>query len=107
MSESELVAFWSGMSSVSGSREMTTPAAWVRRVPGDALELPGEVDDPLDSGIGLDLLAQGGRGLERLVELDPELVRDGLGDPVDLAVAVTQDPAHIADARRGRASCRR
>ena len=26
---SELVAFWSGMSSVSGSRLMTTPAAWV------------------------------------------------------------------------------
>ena len=29
ISESELVAFWSGMSSVSGSRLMTTPAAWV------------------------------------------------------------------------------
>ena len=29
ISESELVAFWSGMSSVRGSREMTTPAAWV------------------------------------------------------------------------------
>ena len=29
MSPSEFVARWSGMSSVSGSRLMTTPAAWV------------------------------------------------------------------------------
>jgi hypothetical protein len=29
ISASEFVAFWSGISSVSGSREMTTPAAWV------------------------------------------------------------------------------
>ena len=29
MSASELVARWSGISSVSGSREITTPAAWV------------------------------------------------------------------------------
>ena len=29
ISASELVAFWRGMSSVSGSRLMTTPAAWV------------------------------------------------------------------------------
>jgi hypothetical protein len=50
MSASEFVAFWSGISSVSGSRLMTTPAAWVEALPGDALELAGEVRDPLDRG---------------------------------------------------------
>ena len=68
-----------------------------RGVPGDALEVAGEVDDPLDRRIGLDLLAQRRRDLERLVEPDPELVRDRLGDPVDLAVGVAQHAADVAD----------
>ena len=42
-----------------------------------------------------------GRDLERLLELDAELVRDGLGDAVDLAVAEAQDPADVADRRPG------
>ena len=72
-----------------------------RGVPGDALELAGEVDHPLHAGIGVDLALQVRRDLERLVELDPELVRDGLRDPVDLAVAVAEDPADVADRRPG------
>ena len=72
-----------------------------RGVAGDALELAGEVDDPLDARIRLVHLAQWLRDFQRLVELDPELVRHGLGDPVDLAVAVAQDPAHVADGGPG------
>ena len=68
-----------------------------RGVAGDALEVLREVDDPLDARIGVDLLAQGRADLERLLEPDPELVRDGLRDPVDLAVAVTQDAPDVAD----------
>ena len=63
ISPSELVAFWSGMSSVSGSRLMTTPGGVGRGVAGDALELAGEVDDPLDPRVGVDLLAQRRRDL--------------------------------------------
>ena len=37
----------------------------------------------------------------RLVEPDPELVRDGLRDPVDVAVGVAQDAADVADRRPG------
>ena len=51
----------------------------------------------LTAGSALDHLAERGRDLERLLELDAELVRDGLRDPVDLAVAVAQDPADVAD----------
>ena len=43
MSASELVAFWSGISSVSGSREITTPAACVdalRATPSSCLASP-------------------------------------------------------------------
>ena len=72
-----------------------------RGVAGDALELPGEVDDPLDRRVGVDLLAQRRRDLERLVELDAELVRDRLGDPVHLAVRVAEHAADVADRRPG------
>ena len=66
-------------------------------VPGDALEMPREVGDPLDRGVRLDLLAQRGGGPDGLLERDPELVRDGLRDAVDLAVRVTEHPADVAD----------
>ena len=72
-----------------------------RGVPGDALELPGEIGDPLDGGVAVDQAAELRRGLDRLLEPDPELVRNGLGDPVDLAVAVTEHPADVADRRPG------
>ena len=72
-----------------------------RGVAGDALEVPGEVDDPLDARVGVDLLAQRRRDRQGLVELDPELVRDRLRDPVHLAVRVTEDPADVADRRAG------
>ena len=72
-----------------------------RGVPGDTLELAGEVDHPLHARVRVDLALQVRRHLERLVELDPELVRDGLRDPVDLAVAVAEDPADVADRRPG------
>ena len=70
-------------------------------VPGDALQLLGQADEPRDRGIRLGHLAQLGRDLEGLLELDPELVRDGLGDPVDLAVAEAQHPADVADGGPG------
>ena len=41
----------------------------------------------LTPGSRVVLLAELRRRLERLLELDPELVRDGLRDPVHLAVA--------------------
>ena len=72
-----------------------------RRVARHALELLREVDDALDRRVRVDLLAQGGCDLEGLLELDAELVRDGLGDAVDLAVAVTEHAAHVADRRPG------
>src|SRR4029453_3924921 len=93
ISESEFVAFWRGMSSVSGSREMTTPAAGVGGfgatppwrggggghplagdddagrvrggIAGHALELAGEVDHTLDARVAVVLLAQERRALER------------------------------------------
>ena len=58
ISESELVAFWSGMSSVSGSREITTPGGVGGRVAGDALELLRDVDQPLDARVRVVQLAQ-------------------------------------------------
>ena len=73
-----------------------------RGVARDALELLGEVDEPLrPPGRASYMLAQLRRDLERLVELDAELVRDGLGDAVDLAVAVPEDPADVADGGPG------
>ncbi len=72
-----------------------------RGVAGDALQLAGEVRDPLHGRVALDDAAELGRGLDRLVEPDSELVRDRLRDPVDLAVAVAEHPPHVADRRPG------
>ncbi len=69
------------------------------RVASDALQVSGEVDDPLDRRVGIDLLAQGGRDLERLVEPDAKLIGDGLGDPVHLAVAVAEHAPDVPDGR--------
>ena len=77
------------------------PGGVGRRVAGDALELAGEVGDPLDRRVALDHAAQLRGGLDRLVEPDPELVRDGLRDPVDLAVAVAEHAPDVADRRPG------
>jgi hypothetical protein len=57
-----------------------------RCVASHAFEMPGEVRDPLDRWVALDESAKLGRRPDRLVEPDAELVRDGLGDAVDLTV---------------------
>ena len=97
MSESEFVAFWSGMSSVSGSREMTTPAACVEALRATPSSCLAKSIIRLTPGSASYCSRSCGARLERLLELDPELVRDGLGDPVDLAVAVAQHAPDVAD----------
>src|SRR3972149_6114248 len=47
--------------------------------------------------VGAVQLGQGGARLEGLVEGNPELVGNGLGDPFDVAVAVAEDTADVAD----------
>ena len=101
ISASEFVAFWSGMSSVSGSREITTPAAWVEALRATPSSWRAKSMIRLTAGSLVDHLAELGRDLDRLVEPDAELVRDGLRDPVDLAVGVAQDAADVADRRPG------
>ena len=101
ISESELVAFWSGMSSVSGSRLMTTPAAWVLALRATPSRCRAKSVIALDRRIRLDLLAQRRGDPDGLVERDAELVRDGLGDAVDLAVRVAEHPADVADGGPG------
>src|SRR3712207_9077469 len=59
----------------------------------DALELFGDVDEAADLGVRLGHLAQRRRDLEGLLELDAELVRHGLRDPVDLPVTQAEHPA--------------
>ena len=73
-----------------------------RGVAGDALELLGELDAARSTGGSASTISRrSGDDLERLVEPDAELVRDGLGDAVDLAVAHAQDAADVADGRPG------
>ena len=101
MSASELVAFWSGISSVSGSREMTTPAAWVdalRATPSSCWANP--ISLPI-CGSPSCISLSCGRQLQRLGELDAQLVGHGLRDPVHVAVAHAHDPADVADGRAG------
>ena len=97
MSASELVAFWSGISSVSGSRQITTPAACVdalRATPSSCWARPMSF---AICGSPSCISLSCGAELERLGELDAQLVRDRLGDPVHLAVAHAQHAAHVAD----------
>ena len=61
----------------------------------------GEPDDPLHRRVRVVLLTELGRGFERLVQPDPELVRDRLGDAVDLAVTVAKHPPDVADRGAG------
>ncbi len=70
-------------------------------VAGDALELAREPDQLRDLRVGVVHLLELRRHDQGLVELDPELVGDGLGDPVDLAVAHAQHAADVADRRPG------
>ena len=72
-----------------------------RGVARHALELAGDVDELVDALVALVHLAEGRGDLERLVELDAQLVGDGLGDAVDLAVAVAHDAADVPDRRPG------
>ena len=70
-----------------------------RGVPGDALEVSREIDDPLDPGVALDHLAEGGRDGDRLIELHAQRSGDRLGDPIHLAVRVAEHPSDVADRR--------
>ena len=101
ISESEFVAFWSGMSSVRGSRLMTTPAAWVLALRATPSRCRAKSVTRLIDGSDFDLLAQRRGGPDRLVERDPELVRDGLRDAVDLAVRVAEHAPDVPDGRPG------
>ena len=55
----------------------------------------------LTAGSPSTISRSGGRDLDGLVEPDAELVGDGLGDAVDLAVAVAQHAADVADRGAG------
>ena len=106
MSPSEFVAFWSGMSSVSGSRLMTTPAAWVEALRATPSSCWARSTSRPTWGRRRPSRGTRGDDLERLLEADAELVRDGLGDPVDLAVAHARGPGRRRGWPPGRASCR-
>ena len=69
------------------------------RIAGDALELARDLDELVDARVALDHLAKRRRDLERLVELDAELHRDGLGDAIHLAIPVAHDTTHVTDGR--------
>ena len=97
ISPSEFVAFWSGMSSVSGSRLMTTPAAWVEALRATPSSWRAKSMIRLTAGSASTCSRSAGAICERLVELDAELVRDRLGDAVDLAVGVAEHAADVAD----------
>ena len=65
------------------------------RVARDALELLGESDELGDLRIAVVHLLELGAELQRLRELDAQLVGDRLGDPVHLAVAHAQHASHV------------
>ena len=97
ISPSELVAFWSGISSVSGSRLMTTPAAWVEALRATPSSWRAKSMIRLTPGSASTCSRSAGATCERLVEPDAELVRDRLRDAVHLAVGVAEDAADVAD----------
>ena len=107
ISPSELVAFWSGISSVSGSRLMTTPAAWVDALRATPSRCRAKSVIRLTAGSPSTIPRSSGDDLDRLVEPDAELVRHGLGDAVDLAVASGRARGRRRGSPRARASCRR
>ena len=72
-----------------------------RCVPRHALELLRELDDSPHALVRGDHVAQGLADLEGLVELDTELVRNGLGDAVDIAVGVAEHAPDVPDGRAG------
>ena len=73
ISASEFVAFWSGMSSVSGSRLMTTPAAWVEALRATPSSWRAKSMIRLTAGSPSTISRSAGADCERLVELDAEL----------------------------------
>ena len=101
ISASEFVARWSGISSVSGSRLITTPAACVEALRATPSSWRANPISFATCGSVSCISLSCGDIDERLVELDPELVGHGLRDPVDLAVAHAQHAADVADRRPG------
>ena len=72
-----------------------------RRVAGHPFELLREVDDATDRRLRRVHLAELRAQLQGILQADAELVRDGLRDPVHVAVPVPQDAAHVPDGRPG------
>ena len=68
---------------------------------GQSLERPGELDDLLGHGIGVDRLAELAARLERLLERLTRALRDELRDPVDGAVRNFEHATGIAQRRSG------
>ena len=87
------------MISVSGSREMTIPAACVRRVARDALQLLRDADELVDPVVAGHQLAQLRARLDGAVERDVQLVRDRLRDAIGLGVGQAHGAADVADGR--------
>ena len=93
------VARWSGMISVSGSREITIPAAWVEAWLRHPLELLRDADELVDPVVPRHQLAQLRGGLDGAVERDVQLQRDRLGDAIGLGVGQAHGAADVADGR--------
>ncbi len=86
------VARWSGMISVSGSRLMTIPAAWVeawRATPSSWRAAPISCSTRSSPAI---CSRSCGTGLDRALEADVQLVGDRLGHPVRLGVGEAHGP---------------
>jgi hypothetical protein len=98
---SEFVARWSGISSVKRLAADHHARRVGRGVAGDALQLLREVDDPADGRLRRVHLAELRTQRERLLQLDAQLVRDGLGDPVHVPVPVPEHAPDVPDRRAG------
>ncbi len=72
-----------------------------RSVPRDALQVLRELDDAMDRRLVFVHLLERRACLDRLFELDAELVRDGFGHAVAFAVGHAHDPSHVSDRRPG------
>ena len=71
------------------------------RVPGHALQLLRKADQLPDLRVPVVHLLELRGEAQRLLQLDPQLVRDGLRDLVDIAVGQAQHAAHVPDRRPG------